>query len=228
MSRRFSIIALLTASLFLCLMAGCWPFDPPTDPGEDPPTGELLPRTSPENVLNNLRVIYGEKDNIVNTLEDAHTWAEAYRTLFHPDSFKFYFLPEDYNPTEYPEGWWGANEEVWSFENQLLKAKADGVVQDITLSWTVNASEPDNRLEHPTWRHIYVIGILLHVYEGEIDHKVGNGTADYYFAPDPVDPALWVITEWFDRQPVGGSPPSRVSSAQGSSTTWGHIKGLYR
>ncbi len=238
MSRRFSIIALLAASLFLCLMAGCWPFDPPSKPDDDPPTPPLLARTSPENVLFNLRVIYGDKDNIVNTNEDAHTWAESYRTLFHPDTFTFWFIPGDQPPGQ-EETWWGLNEEVFSFE-MLLKQKPAGVVDDITLSWNVNPSEPDLRFDpdtqdllHPTWRHIYVIGILLDVIAGENTYRVPNGTADFYFAPDPANSSLWVITEWVDHQPVGGSPPSRGIAESIMPTTsapefssWGRIKAL--
>jgi hypothetical protein len=154
-------------------MAGCWPFDPPTKPGKEQPTPELLDRTSPQNVLYNFRVIYGDKDNIVNTNEDAHTWAESYRTLFHPDSFKFHFLPGDFNAQLWPEGWWGTNDEVASLEG-MLRRKAAGEITDIQLSWTVNASE-----------------------------RVPSGTADFYFSPDPADSSLWVITEWQDIQPGG-------------------------
>ncbi len=211
MSRRFPIIALLTASLFLCLMPGCWPFDPPTGPGTKPPIPVLPSRTSPGNVLFNLKAIYADMDNIVNTNEDAHTWAEAYRTLFHaaPDSFTFFFNPGD-EPPGWPNTWWGLNDEVFSFE-MLLKQRPAGVVDDITLSWNVGASEPDPRfnpdtqeLLHPTWRHIYVTGILLDVRAGENTYHVPNGTADFYFAPDPANPELWVITEWHDHQPPGG------------------------
>ena len=214
-------------------MAGCWnPFKPDKDDGGGGGPQELLPRTSPENVLFNLRVVYGDKDNIVNTNEDAHTWAEAYRTLFHPDTFTFWFNPGDQPPGQ-EETWWGLNEEVSSFE-MLLKQKPAGVVDDITLSWNVSASEPDSRVGHPTWRHIYVTGILLDVVVGEIIHHVPNGTADYYFAPDPTDPRLWVITEWYDHQPVG-SPPSRAITESIMPTTsapefssWGRIKALTR
>ena len=218
-----------------CLFPGCSGTVSPWDfkKDEPPPPPFTLPRTSPENVLYNFRAIYDGADYFVETEADTLQWGGMYRALFHPDSFKFYFLPGDQS-LEYPDGWWGVAEEVASFENLLLH-KVSGVVQGISLSWTVNPSEPDNRpnpealsqLLHPTWRRIYVTGILLDVYEGEIDHRVANATADFYFAPDPANSTLWVITEWFDRQPVGGSPPSRVSAAQGSSTTWGRIKQLY-
>ena len=208
MNRRFSIIALLTALLFLCLLAGCWNPFKPDEGGGDVVTPELKPRTSPENVLFNFRVIYGDKDNIVNTDQDAHTWAESYRTLFHPDTFTFYFISGD-QPPDFIDPWWGLNDEVSGFE-VILQNKAAGIIDDIQLNWTINASEPDNRVDayfqpiHPTWRHIYVIGILLDVIAGEITHRVPNGTADFYFSPDPSNPALWVITEWYDHPPVGG------------------------
>ena len=232
MSRRFSIIALLAASFLLCLMAGCWPFDPPSKPDDDPPTQELLPRTTPENVLYDLRLIYGDKDNIVNTAEDAHTWAEKYRTLFHPDTFTFHFIGGD-QPPEFPNPWWGLNDEVAGFDT-LFTQRAAGIVDDITLSWTVNASVPDDRFDpdtqtllHPAWRHIYVTGILLDVVQGTTTWRVPNGTADFYFAPDPADSTLWVITEWYDHQPLS-SPPGPVLSTQASNSTWGQLKALFR
>ena len=240
MSRRLSIIALLAASFFLCLMAGCWPFDPPSKPGKEPPPPELLDRTTPENVLFNLRVIYGDKDNIVNTAEDAHMWAESYRALFHPDSFTFYFIGGD-QPPDFPNPWWGVNDEVTGFDTLLTK-RALGLVDDITLSWTVNSSEPDNRADehtgiliHPTWRHIYVVGILLDVIEGTTTWRVPNGTADFYFAPDPANPSLWVITEWYDHQPLGsprgssiaGSGSVMPAAAEPANSSWSRIKSLY-
>jgi hypothetical protein len=239
MSRRFPIIALLTASFLACLMAGCWPFDPTTKPKPEPPPPELLARTTPENVLFNLRVIYGDKDNITNTAENAHAWAESYRTLFRPDTFTFWFVAGD-QPPDFPDPWWGVNYEVTGFDSLLTK-RAVGIVDDITLSWTVNASEPDNRigpppdyaLLHPTWRHIYVTGILLDVVQGTTTWRVPNGTADFYFAPDPANSSLWVITEWYDHQPLG-SPPSRGITESIMPTTsapefshWGQIKALY-
>jgi hypothetical protein len=239
MSRRFSIVALLTASLFLCLTAGCWnPFKPDKDDGGGGNTQELLPRTSPENVLFNFRIIYGDKDNVVNTTQDANMWAENYRTLFHPDTFTFWFIPGD-QPPDIPDPWWGLNEEVTSFDSMLVY-KAWGSIDDITLSWTINPSEPDVRFDpetqellHPTWRHILVTGILLDVIAGVNTYRVPNGTADFYLAPDPANSTLWVITEWYDHQPVGGSPPSRAALESVMLTTsapeyssWGRIKAL--
>ncbi len=203
MNRRFPIFALVTAFVFLCFLAGCWnPFAPDKDDkGGGGGQQELLPRTSPENVLFDLRIIYGDKDNLVNSDQDAHYWAENYRSLFHqaPDTFKFYFIPGQ-APPDLQNDWWGINEEVYSFE-MMLRARAAGEVDDIQLTWLINPSEPDNRLGHEGWRHISVNGILLDVIKGEITQRVSNGTAQFYFAPDPADSTLWVITEWWDEPP---------------------------
>jgi hypothetical protein len=225
---------LALALALACLVAGCWnPFGPGDKKHKDDNTPPLMPaRTSPENVLFNLRVIYGDKDNIVDTAEDAHTLAQSYRTLFHPDTFTFYFVTGD-QPPGFPNPWWFLNDEVAGFDSLLTK-RAAGIVDDVKLSWTVNPSEPDNRtgpqppeLLHPTWRHIYVTGILLDVVMGDNTWRVANGTTDFYFAPDPADSTLWVITEWYDHQPLG-SPPGPVSLTAPNTETWGAIKGLFR
>jgi len=235
---RISVVAPLVLMLVLgLLLAGCWnPFSSDSDDDKDKdrePPPFLLPRTSPENVLYDLRSIYAGADALVATDEDAVHWAEMYRTLFHPDSFKFYFIPYD-QPPSFPEGWWGPDDEVATFEN-MLKLKVSGVIDDIRLTWTVNPSEPDNRVSpiappqllHPGWRHVFVTGILLDVVEGQTTHRVPNGTADFYFAPDPADSTLWVVTEWYDRPPIGGSPVGYLNVAPESST-WGRLKALYR
>jgi hypothetical protein len=218
---------LLVASLFLCLLPGCWPFKPKDTNGDIPPQEELKPRTSPENVLYNLRIVYGDKDNIVNTDQDAHIWAETYRSLFHsaPDTFKFYFIPAD-TPPQFPEGWWGINDEVAGFEN-MLRSKVAGVTDDIQLTWSPGLSEPDARVGHTGWKHILVSGVLLDVIQGETIYRVSNGSADFFFAPDPNDPSLWVITEWWDKPPVSGSPLVQGSTAFGY-TTWSVLKAHFR
>ncbi len=235
MTRRLTPARALGTLVFAlvlgCLVAGCDDFkliEPPPDP---PPPPFLLPRRTPENVLYDLRVIYDGADSFVKTEADTLQWGKMYQSLFCPDTFKFYFIPGD-QPPAFAAGWWGLTEEVRSFES-LLRHKAQGTVDDIKLTWTVNPSEPDIRvgmggLLHPTWRHIYVTGILLDVVMGQNTFRVPNATADFYFAPDPADSTLWVITEWYDRQPASGgsSPPSRVTVApEGSS--WGRIKALY-
>jgi hypothetical protein len=234
-SARVSTVALLAALALAVLpglfVSGCSNPSSPGDKHQPPPF--TLPRTSPENVLYNFRSIYAGADASVKTEADTLQWGEMYQSLFHPDTFAFYFVPGD-QPPGWPNAWWGLLDEVGSFR-ALLRHKAWGTIDDIQLSWTVNASEPDSRtgigdpppLLHPTWRRVYVTAILLDVVAGVNIYRVSNGTADFYFAPDPADSTLWVITEWYDHQPVGGAPPSRASLTRATSTTWGAIKGLF-
>ncbi|UCF78246.1 MAG: hypothetical protein JSW03_09090 [Candidatus Eiseniibacteriota bacterium] len=205
MRHRLAFPAFFSAIILLLLLAGCWnPFKPPKEPNGNGGNGggEILERTSPENVLNNLRVIYSEKDAVVNTADDAHYWAEKYRELFDPE-FKFYFIPKD-APPDLPEPWWGRDGdpgEVVSFE-ALLNQIASGEIQGIELSWHVNPAVPDNRVEHPDWMWIHVGSVLLDVMKADGDIlRVSNGEADFYFGADPADSTLWVVTEWWDRQP---------------------------
>jgi hypothetical protein len=211
MRYRLAFPAFLFALIFLLFSVGCWnPFKPKEkDPGNGNGNGggELLERTSPENVLNNLKVIYGEKDDIVNTTEDAHYWAEQYRELIDstPGVFKFYFLPQE-APPNYPDGYWFAEDEVLSFEG-LLNSVASGDVTDIDLEFTITPSVPDNRsdehgeLIHPDWRWTHIPSVLLDVtFSTGNTKRVPGANADFYCGPDPANPDLWVITEWIDRE----------------------------
>ncbi len=212
----------------------------------------LLERTCPENVLHNLRILYGSIDDAVRDSADAHYWAERYRELIHPDTsvFKFYFVPDDI-PPYCPEGWWGVNDEVASFEN-LLTASASGYITDILLDWTLNPSEVDNRTDpdtgeflHPEWRWVHVSSILLDVaFPNGLIKRVSGGLAEFYFSPDPAASTLWVLTEWIDGGVayIGASAPGPafryVLNSSGTldvsaevavePTTWGRIKGLFR
>ncbi len=227
-----ALAAFCLALALACLAAGC---SNSTEPKKKNPESPItLPRTTPENVLRNLRVVYDTADVFVKTEADTLTWTNRYQELFHPDTFTFYFVPGD-QPPSCPNPWWGLAEEVRSFKN-ILKQEALGNVDDVMLYWTVNPSAPDSRIStqppypllHPTWRHIYVTGILLDVVTGTTIWRVPGGTTDFYFAPDPADSTLWVITEWYDHQPGSGAPPGGVNLAPDNmATTWGAIKGLY-
>jgi hypothetical protein len=210
--KRITWSFLLLVSLFLVLsLAGCWnPFKPDSKdkPPINPPQEELVPRTTPQNVLTDLRIVYSIRDNTLNTPQDAHTLADEYRKLLHTD-FKFYFLPADV-PQGLPDNYWRKDDEAASFDTLQTK-RALGIVNEIQLTWTLGSAIPDNRTDpnppyallHPNWMHIYVSSILLDVVKGENTMRVSNGYADFYFAPDAADTTLWVITEWWDRQPAG-------------------------
>jgi hypothetical protein len=203
----FPVLIFLFSILFL---AGCWPFKPDKidKPPVTPPTEELLARTTPQNVLTDLRIVYSVRDDNLNTPQDAHALADEYRKLLHPD-FKFYFLPADV-PPDLPDNYWLRDDEVAGFDTLETK-RALGIVNQIQLSWTLGAAEQDTRVDpnppypflHPDWLHIGVSSILLDVVQGTNTLRVFNGYADFYFAHDPADTTLWVITEWWDRQPAG-------------------------
>jgi len=206
MKRIFCFFSLLVSLFLVLFLAGCWnPFKPDTGPGDGPPVEELRPRDNPQNVLHNLRVIYGGMDNSVNTPEDAHNLALKYRDLFDPQ-FRFYFINGE-EPATWPEGWWGKNDEVAGFDTLMTK-RALGIVTEIQLSWSPGAAVPDNRanpnpppaLLHPGWLWIHVNSVLLDVVQGPNVLRVPRGLAEFYFGPDPADSTQWVITEWRDVQ----------------------------
>ncbi|MFH0777477.1 MAG: hypothetical protein V2A71_02485 [Candidatus Eisenbacteria bacterium] len=235
-SRRKGHGYLLVLSLLAVLLAastvlgiGC---SESTKPKPEPDNVDYLGiplRTSPENVLAALRVIYSQKDNVVTSEEDAHFWAERYRDLFSPDTFKFWFLPGDV-PDPFPLGWWGTNDEIASFDS-MLTAKARGTVTDIQLTWTVPAAVPDDRagdgggLLHPNWMHIEARSILLDVVFENYTLRLPYGLADFYFSRDPRNLNLWVITEWIDREPPGWSHSAVLAAPD--ATSWGKTKGLF-
>jgi len=189
-------------------------------------------------------------DNDVNTANDAHALASMYRTLFHPD-FRFYFVDGQQPPEFADANWWGRDSsgvglmgEVPAFDT-LMTYKAAGFVSDVRISWTPGSAVPDNRmgdggLLHPGWKWIHVNSILLEVQANTTLYMVPNCEADFYFAADPADTTLWVITEWWDLGSSYSPPRSSRSffTAPGSSTspsasavppfTWGQIKIMYR
>jgi hypothetical protein len=240
MTRRFVFLALVVASIMGVVLSGC--FDKSTKPKPRDCQDCLLARTSPANVLNNLRVIYSVMDNNLNTIflpENVHTLVLKYRDLFDPQ-FKFYFVSGD-APPSFPQGWWGRDDEVAGFDTLMTK-RALGIVTEIELSWSPGTAVPDSRLApdppylplHPDWMWIHVSSVLLDVVEGDHTYRVANGLADFYLGPDPADSTLWVITEWKDRQPGYSLNWSRSRSRvpmpyeTSSWTSWGKIKGLFR
>jgi len=233
MTRRFLFLVLVAASITGVVLLGC--SDKSTKPKPRDCQDCLLARTSPANVLHNLRVIYSVMDNNLNTPEQAHNLALKYRDLFDPQ-FKFYFIDGE-APAIAPEGWWGKNDEVAGFDTLMTK-RALGILTEIKLSWSPGAAVPDNRVDpgsppallHPDWVWVHVTSILLDVVAGQNTLRVSNGLASFYFAPHPADSTLWVITEWREMQPApspdGSRSRSSISAPEGS--TWGKIKGLFR
>jgi len=233
MTRRFLFLVLVAASIMGVVLSGC--SDKSTKPKPRNCQDCLHARTNPANVLNDLRVIYGVMDNNLNTPEQAHNLALKYRDLFDPQ-FRFYFIDGE-APAIAPEGWWGKNDEVAGFDTLMTK-RALGIVTEIRLSWSPGAAVPDNRvdpgpppvLRHPDWMWVHVNSILLDVVEGQNTLRVPDGLADFYFAPDPEDSTLWVITEWQDVLPSFSPDGSRTRSSvlAPERSSWGKIKGLFR
>ena len=70
MRHRLACPAFLFALVLMIALSGCWnPFKPKKkdDGNGDNGGGEILERTSPENVLNKLQVIYSEKDDVARS-----------------------------------------------------------------------------------------------------------------------------------------------------------------
>ncbi|UCF78911.1 MAG: hypothetical protein JSW03_01145 [Candidatus Eiseniibacteriota bacterium] len=225
-------LGILVCALVGLALAGCSGPSVPERERVAPEEG-LLERTTPEAVLWNLRLIYAEKDHQVETADDVQHWGEKYRELFHSD-FKFYFIPED-APPYLGQDWWGTDDEVAAFEG-LLAAVVSGAVSEVRLMWTVNPALPDVRVDgsgqplHPGWMWVHVSSLLLDIVQSENIYRV-YASGDFYFAADPGDSTLWVVTEWFDREPGGWSGRHDTAGTELTAvvlTTWGRLKGLFR
>jgi hypothetical protein len=203
MRHRAAFLAFFIALALSLSLAGCSPTEPERKrSGVGGGGGWLLERTSPENVLNNLKVLWSDTDHRVLTPYHVHYWAEEYRELFDP-RFRRYIVSRG-DTSGVPHSWWDLEAEVALFE-ELLNLVASGEVTDIDLEFPITPSEPDNRVDpdtgeslHPDWRWTHVLSVLLDVSFSSGNRKrVPGANADFYCGPDPSDPSLWVITEWW-------------------------------
>lgn len=199
------ILAALALSTTGCL------FSPDKGDSDDnpPPVSNYKPQTSPQNVLDNLREAYEQRE------------LPAYERLFDPVEFKFVFDPIDLDGSPDLPPFWG-----WADERRVHERMFESEdVLDIRLSFvkgTVqNAEESDGQEIDLTWKKMYITGVELEVETRNPDdptdniiYKVSGDRALYFFKEYPeelVDDGnggqrpIWRITEWRDQR-VGVRP----------------------
>jgi hypothetical protein len=170
-------------------ITGC-PFSPDSGNGDPPPDPDpFLARTSPENLLANLKAAYEERA------------IAEYESLLAMD-FTFLLSQEDAQQPGMPESW-GRQDEIGIHTNMFDSDR----VEDLTLSF-----DAGSRVFDPTdglWT-ITITNVRLRLYgetpgseEGPKEYKVDNGTSKFWFREnDWTEPEtsnkIWSIVKWED------------------------------
>jgi hypothetical protein len=177
----------------------------------------ILPRTSPESLLSNLREAYALRN------------VAEYESLlaFRPPAFTFVLSEEDQGQPGMPDQW-GRQTEVEIHEH-MFDAEA---VQTLRLGYVIGTREWDP-VEN-LWS-ILVSNVNLHLYgiipgqeeEGLQELEVEGATSRFWFreeswtAPGTSD-SVWAIVKWED------NPAGSVSKLGIDPLNWGEVKNLYR
>jgi len=194
--RRFLTLALVPMLVGLVTGAGCI-FDPKDEPPQQDPPPEILPRTSPENVLKNLQAIYNDK---VRTAIDRR---QIYEQQLPPEpppaqgqAFIFNFQPADIAGGLPPS--WGRDDEL-AAHRAMFDAQESGGIYSLELRITNNPAADLNPPEsgREGWKEVFATNVYLRLmFNLEDGLEVNGGQAEFKFAP-PVD-GLYVINDWTD------------------------------
>ena len=198
--RRFLTLALVPMLLGLVMGSGCI-FSPDEEdpPGDLPP--EILPRTSPDNVLKNLQAVYNDK------VRSAVDRRQIYEQLLPPgpepppgppvgQAFIFNFQPADIDNGLPPS--WGRDEEL-AAHRAIFDAQESGGIYSLELRITHNPPADLNPPEdgRDGWKEIFATNVYLRLMINPDDGlEVNGGQAEFKFAP-PID-GLFVINDWTD------------------------------
>src|SRR4030095_974214 len=158
-------------------------FSPPDDdpPEETPP--EILPRTSPENVIKNLQAIYNDK---VRNAIDRRTLSEQQRPPADTDpqsgqAFIFNFQPADIAAGLPPS--WGQDSEVQAHK-AIFEAQESGDIYSLELRITHGTPTILTELGHEGWKEIFASNVYLRLmFNLEDGLEVNGGQAEFKFAP---------------------------------------------
>lgn len=178
-----------------------------------PPGAWGHPRTSPQNVVDNLLQAIVERDSL-------HYAAQL------SDSFRFVFTPRD---TGDPPSSWGRADELIAMNRMFAgKVNRDGYTCDrISLTW--EPSTPDTTADFPSWTRLRVADVFLQV----TSHNSTTGDSLDYLAQG-FDLGREHEYMWFER---AGSEwrlirwennPVELAMRPHQDATFGEIKGLWR
>jgi hypothetical protein len=161
-------------------------------------------RTSPENVIEKLKLAYIYMD------------ADAYVDCL-ADSFRFHLNSNDWGPL--PETWNRAVEET--IHRRMFASDSD--VERVTLTLATANIEFEWNAGYSVWRYTESCDLRVTVSTGDVTYHATTPQLFVLEADEErtgsEDEVLWVIVEWHD---IGdGDRPIEGSS-------WGTIKALYR
>lgn len=204
--RRLPMPLLLFA---FALIIGC--DEESTQPvGNDWP--ELLPLTSPENVIANLQTIYNDKTH------SAAQRQAAYASLLHP---KFIFIFQEGDRPGLPP-YWELEAERLAHKN-IFEAQAAGDIFTMELRIISNQAQDLTPPEagREGWQEVFATNVYLRLMTN-LDEgiEVNGGQAEFKFPP--AENGLFRIGEWVDLP-----RPGLIRDAAVESTTWGAIKAQY-
>jgi hypothetical protein len=209
-----SRIAAAACLVLLAALIGCG--DKETAP-PDQVESAFLPRTSPQNLLHNLKQAYLERN------------AAEYESLLAVD-FTFLLSEEDQAKPDMPDD--------WGLETECLIHRHmfdDGYVQQASLDFTVGNDLTWDAVQGMYTMMITNVDLFLYgstpAHPTELkEYKVSDGRAKFWFRKNPwttgaAHDSVWTIVMCEDN-PTGsrGSTGSALSEA----ASWGSIKALYR
>ena len=175
----------------VCVLAAGCIFNPGSGGGGGP-THKILPRTSPENVVNNIAAVYELRD------------VTQYDSLL-TDAYVFRFQEADIR-TGAPDSIGHAQEIL--FAEKLFVSGAGGenpAASRITFSYTISAIGDDPRLGHTGWKR-YTVQTTVKVGFSNGNEIEVNSPAEFYFKQDPEGSGLWRLAEWRDLPGGTGAP----------------------
>jgi hypothetical protein len=206
--RRSAVVALCLAAV----LGGCTDKSTPTWSLPSP----FLPRTSPANLLHNLKMAYEKRD------------LAEYDSLLAKD-FTFVLSAEDQGKPGMPDSWW-RDQEI-QIHTHLLDA---GMVRTLTVDFGVADSVWDPAGEMYTVLisnvNLYLVGATP-AHPGDVkEYRVTNGRSKFWFRKNgwtvPGKPdSVWTIVKWED-SPIDGM--AARGSALVDPQTWGLLKALFR
>jgi hypothetical protein len=205
----------ILAAAVLCLVAGC---DDSTKPKDEDTGPTYQARTSPQNLLANLKLAYEERE------------LTPYDSLLATE-FEFYFSEEDQRIAEKLT----RNEEITVHENMFSSTQ----VEDITLTFSLgdlalDTNEPDPA--HPgqfLWTLTATnVDLVLRVTRDGMTtfYDMEDGIEQFWFREeswtDAHGNAIWMIVKWRELTDLIPDGAARTMAVEEGS--WGSIKSMFR
>ncbi|MCK4305372.1 MAG: hypothetical protein KAY24_14130 [Candidatus Eisenbacteria sp.] len=189
------------------------------------PAPLFLPRTSPENLIANLRVAYDEWD------------LAEYDSLFAAD-FIFFLMPDDQHIAEHfdreLEIAIHGNLFDTEFVQTLILMFETVTGEDITLDEARSTPQDSLWTAVMTNVDLLVFGVTPgHPYEHPMGYEMEDGQEQFWFRKNAwTDPGsgeqVWTIVEWREIYTGGTRLGQALSVPPAGPSSWGVIKALYR